>query len=467
MIYMNNNILSRRTFFKNTMAAGLTAAVLNGRAPGAAQRKMYEPTWESLDTHSCPEWFHDAKIGMYFHWGACSVPAWAPRKDGISYAEWYWYNMNDRENPTWNYHRENYGENFSYDDFIPMFKAEDYDPAAWVSFAKRVGANYLFVNAKHHDGFCLWPSKFPNRNAFKMGPQKDLIGPLVRAARNENLKVGFYYSCYEWYNPVYTGKPFSYARLIPVEHYVDDFMIPQIKELIDMYNPDFLYFDGEWDHPAEFWKSRDYVAHYYNRADGRKQDVLVNDRYGKGSRGHHGDVYNVEYHYGIESEGLLTHKWSYWRGVGKTYGYNKDTSPEDCLTVRELIHMVVNGISKNGNFDINVGPTAAGIISDVEREPLLALGKWLEINGEAIYGTRSWNVTVEGDIRFTTKGDYVYAVFLKWQGEKFRITSVRPVQGSAVTMLGVPGGLEWQSGENGMTIEYPVHKSRPAHCSYA
>ena len=464
---MNDNILSRRAFLKNTMATGLTVSVFNGSAPAAAPGKTYEPTWESLDTHSCPAWFHDAKIGMYFHWGVCSVPAWAPRKDGISYAEWYWYNMNDRENPTWRYHRETYGENFSYDDLIPMFKAEDYDPAAWVSFAKRVGANYIFVNAKHHDGFCLWPSKYTNRNASIMGPQKDLIGPLVRAAHRENLKVGFYYSFYEWYNPIYTGKQIPYVGLIPVGNYVDDFMIPQIKELIDLYNPDFLYFDGEWDHPAKFWKSRDFVAHYYNRAAGRKQEVLVNDRYGKGSRGHHGDVYNVEYHYGVESEGLLTHKWSYWRGVGKTYGYNKDTSPEDCLTVRELIHMVVNGISKNGNFDINVGPTAAGIISDVEREPLLALGKWLEVNGEAIYGTRPWSITEEGDIRFTAKGDYVYAVFLKWQGEKFNIHSVRPVQGSVVTMLGVQGELEWQSSGDGMTIEYPLYKSRPAHCSYA
>ena len=123
--------------------------------------------------------------------------------------------------------------------------------------------------------------------------------------------------------------------------------------------------------------------------------MLINDRYGKGSRGHHGDVYNVEYHYGIESEGLLTHKWSYWRGVGKTYGYNKDTSPEDCLTVGKLIHMVVSGVSKNGNFDINVGPTASGIISDIEREPLLALGKWLDINTE--YSAKWPNINRKGE----------------------------------------------------------------------
>ncbi|MCE5249435.1 alpha-L-fucosidase [bacterium] len=462
--------LSRRSFLKSAAGSAIAAGLSSYIPTGCAKEipiKPFEATWESLDTHRCPGWFNDAKLGMYFHWGICSVPAWAPRKEGISYAEWYWYNMNDRENPTWQYHRDTYGEHFTYDDFIPLFKAGHYNPEKWVAFAKSAGVQYIFVNAKHHDGFCLWPTRYTNRNAMRMGPKRDLIGPLIKAARKENLKVGFYYSFYEWYNPLYTGKPFPYAGLITVNNYVDDFMVPQVHELIELYHPDFLYFDGEWDQPPEFWKSRELVAHYYNQAGRRGQDVLVNDRFGKDSRGHHGDVYNVEYHYGTETEGLLTHKWSYWRGVGNTFGYNRDMNPEDCLTVRELIHMVVNGVSKNGNFDINVGPTADGLISDVEREPLLALGRWLRVNGEAIYGTRVWNTTEEGDIRFTAKGEYVYAIFLKWQGEKFLIRSVRAAAGSEITMLGIPGNLAWNQDENGLTIEFPLSKSRPSECAYA
>ena len=466
---------TRRTFLHKTAALGAAGAGLAGNALYAATD--YLPTWESLDSHPCPAWFKDAKFGMYFHWGVCSVPGWAPRKwrdedQGISYAEWYWHSMMNENDPTWRYHRETYGDNFSYDDFIPLFTAEHYDPVAWAKFAKQVGAQYIFVNTKHHDGFCHWPSRYTNRNSAMMGPKRDLTGPFVEAARREGLKVGFYYSYYEWYNPLYTGRAMPYAGLIPVDDFVDDFMIPQIHEFIDLYHPDFLYFDGEWDHPTEFWKSREFVAYYYNQARERSQEVLVNDRFGRnadgtGSRGKHGDVYNVEYHFGSEIEGLLTHKWSYWRGIAKTFGYNRDTDPEDCLTPKELITMFVDGVSKNGNFDINVGPTADGIITEVEKRPLIALGEWLAVNGEAIYGTRVHEPTEEGDIRFTAKGDTVYAIFLKNQGDTFRIRSLRAVEGSKITLLGVPGSLTWRQDANGLTIEYPAHKSRPTKCAYA
>ena len=468
---MLNEAQSRRRFlersFTGIVSAGIPLKTLTNKMNNNNMSGGYKPNWDSLDSHECPKWFRDGKLGMYFHWGLSSVPGWAPRKGGTPYAEWYWYSMKNPKNPTWRYHRENYGENFSNDDFIPMFKAEKYDPDEWVEFAKNTGVKYIFVNSKHHAGFCMWPTKYTNRNAYRMGPKKDLIGPLINSARRAGLKVGFYYSFYEWYNPLYTGKPHPYKGLITVNDYVDDFMIPQIKELINLYHPDFFYFDGEWDHPAEFWKSREFVSYYYNEALKRGQDVLVNDRFGKGARGRHGDVYNVEYGYGNESEGLLNHNWSYWRGIGKTFGYNLDTGPEDCLSVKELVHMTVNGISKNGNFDINVGPTGPGQISEIEKQPLLQLGKWLAVNGEAIYGTRIWRVTEENEIRFTAKNGYVYAVFLKWPGEQFHIKSVRAAEGSKITMLGVPGNLDWSQNESGLTINFPPYKSRPAQCAYA
>ena len=428
----------------------------------------YKPTWESLDSHKMPEWYKDAKIGLSMHWGVYSVPAWAPRKEGISYAEWYGYRMHEKGNPTGDYHRENYGASFTYDDFIPQWKAEDYDPYEWARFAKKMGAKYYFITSKHHDGFCLWPSKYTDRNAHAMGPEKDLLGQFFEAGRKEGLRVGFYYSLYEWFNPIYTGKEIPYAGLKRVSNYVDDFMIPQIKELIDMYHPDFIFFDGEWDHPESHWKMKEVVAYYYNEAAKRNQEVFVNDRFGKGERGKHGDLYNVEYDYDKGSEGILTHTWSYWQGIAKTFGYNQDTDLEDVMSPKQFIDKVIKGVSNNGNFDINVGPTAAGKIPEYEQYPLLQLGEWLATNGEAIYETRPWKVQQEGDAYFTAKGDYLYAIFVEWQGEEFKLKTVKPADGSKITMLGVPGDLKWRWSEaDGLTILYPQHKARPTSCSYA
>lgn len=428
----------------------------------------YEATWESLDSHEIPQWYKDAKLGLSLHWGVYAVPAWAPRLSGISYAEWYGNRMKDQNNPTYQYHIDMYGSDFSYDDFIPLWKAESYNAKEWAKFAKQMGAKYIFITSKHHDGFCLWPSKYTDRNAFKMGPKKDILGEFFDAAREEGLKVGLYYSLYEWYNPLYTGVDIPYAGMKEVDNYVDDFMIPQIKELIDLYQPDFFYFDGEWDHPEPFWRMKEVVAYYYNEAEKRNQEVFVNDRLGQGERGKHGDLFNVEYGYDTESEGLLTHKWSYWQGIAKTFGYNQDTNLEDILSPKEFIDKVIMGVSQNGNFDINVGPTAAGVIPDYEQYPLLELGKWLDINGEAIYGTQYRDIQNEGDAYFTTKDDYVYAIYLKWQGEEFNLKSVKPVEGSKITMLGVSGELDWEWSESeGLTIIYPNHKARPTECSYA
>jgi alpha-L-fucosidase len=430
-------------------------------------KKQYSATWESLDTHPMPSWYEDAKIGLSMHWGVYSVPAWAPREADISYAEWYGYRMKDPENPTVQYHLEKYG-NKTYDDFIPDWKAENYDPESWAQFAAKMGARYMFITSKHHDGFCLWPTKYTDRNAMMMGPGKDLLGEYFAAARKYGLKVGLYYSLYEWFNPLYTGKNIPYAGLKKVNNYVDDFMIPQIKEIIDLYHPDFFYFDGEWDHPEDYWKMKEVVAYYYNEAAKNNQEVFVNDRLGKNERGKHGDLYNVEYGYEKGSEGLLTHKWSYWQGIAKTFGYNTDTDPMDCLSPKQFIDKVIIGVSRNGNFDINVGPDASGIIPDYEQYPLLKLGEWLDVNGEAIYGTRPWIIQNEGDAWFTLKGGYLYAIFLKWQGETFNLKSVRPFAGSKINMLGVPGDLEWKWDEiHGLTITYPKYKARPTSCGYA
>jgi alpha-L-fucosidase len=467
--------MKKYSFYRCLLIFGLTGLFQNH---GIAQ-EPFKPDWESLNKHEMPAWFSDAKIGLSMHWGVYSVPAWAPRETGISYAEWYGQNMHIKENPTAQYHIENYGENFKYEDFIPMFMAELYKPDEWMKFAKNMGAKYIFITSKHHDGFCLWDTKYTDRNSMKMGPKKNLLKQFFEAARKNGLKVGLYYSLMEWNNPMlakdslpYGVKDkanYPYTGLKKVNDYVDDFMVPQIKELIDLFHPDFFYFDGEWDKPDTFWKMKEVVAYYYNEARKRKQEVFVNDRFGKETRGKHGDLYNVEYDFGSENQGLLTHKWSYWQGIAKTFGYNRDTDPQDCLSPKQFIDKVVIGVSKNGNFDINVGPTAAGIIPEYEQYPLLKLGEWLKVNGEAIYGTRYWDkLQQEGDACFTKKDKFIYAIFLKWQGSEFILKNVKPVEGSSIQMLGVPGDLKWTWTETkGLTIYYPKQKARPTACSYA
>lgn len=431
------------------------------------KQQAFLSTWESLDSHKMPNWYDAAKIGLSLHWGVYSVPAWGPRENGTSYAEWYGKRMHENDNPTVEYHKDHYGVK-TYDDFIPKWKAESFRPDDWVAFAKNMGAKYIFITSKHHDGFCLWPTKYTDRNAVKMGPHKDILGQFFIAGRKQGLKVGLYYSLYEWFNPLYTGIDIPYAGLKKANNYVDDFMIPQIKELIDLYHPDFFFFDGEWEKPETYWKMKEVLAYYYNEAQRRNQEVFVNDRFGTNERGKHGDLYNVEYDNNKDNEGLLTHKWSYWQGIAKTYGFNQDTDPEDCLSPKQFINKVVMAVAQNGNFDINVGPTAAGIIPEYETHPLLQLGAWLKVNGEAVYKTQTWKIQHEGDAYFTSKDDDIYAIFLKWQGEEFNLKSVHPVEGSKITMLGVNGELKWNWDESkGLTIFYPRSKSRPTACSYA
>ena len=230
----------------------------------------------------------------------------------------------------------------------------------------------------------------------------------------------------------------------------------RVRELIDLYQPDFIYFDGEWDNPPEFWKSRELVSYYYNQAESRGQKVLINDRYGKGARGVHGDVFNVEYHFENQNEGQpgstngLSGAESGKRSAIIWTQTRRTALPQRSLSTWLWTVWLATAIS------ISMwGPTEPGEITAVEREPLEHLGNWLKVNGESIYGTRPWKVTSEGDIRFTCRDGFVYAVFLKWPGDKFVIKSLRAAPGSKISMLGIPGELEWTQNEQGLAGQFP------------
>jgi len=404
----------------------------------------YKPKWASLVTHPLPDWFSEEKIGLSAHWGPYSVPGWTPRKDtpyGVAYAEWYWQWLKEND-AVKAYHREHYGD-VSYDAFIDGTKnlvtgetdgffAEKFAADAWMKMFKDAGVKYFYITSKHHDGFCLWNTAYTDRNSVKMGPKRDICSELVAAARRAGLRIGFYYSWYEWNHPFYLGESdigsYTGSKELSAQHsddkgnkYVDDFMVPQIKELIDTYHPDFFCFDGEWEHGYLYWRSRQIAAYYYNQAVARGQEVLMNDRYGQlgegvgrspkdSTRGIYGDVCHVEYHAEVDRE----KPWAMWRGFGNSFGYNRNEHPDNILSVPDTIRMMVDIVSQNGNVEFNLTPKADGTFPDFEIERLTAMGKWLAVNGEGIYGTRKsplpkqeWGVT-------TTKGNKLYLHVLDW-----------------------------------------------------
>ncbi len=229
----------------------------------AFSQQKYEPDWESIDTRPVPSWFEDAKFGIFLHWGLYSVPAWGPTDGHIyeKYAEWYWRRMMQPESTVGKkfreFHDSVYGEGFKYQDFVSDFKAEMYDPNQWAELFKDAGAKYVVLTSKHHEGFALWPSMHAwNWNAVDVGPHRDLAGDLSEALKKQGLQMGFYFSLYEWFNPLYHED---------VDRYVDQHMLPQMKDLVIRYEPDIFWPDGEWDHPSETWRSTEFLAWVDNR----------------------------------------------------------------------------------------------------------------------------------------------------------------------------------------------------------
>ena len=334
-----------------------------------------QPTWESINERGYPQWFSDAKLGIFIHWGVYSVPAYASLE---GYAEWYYRGLmtnDDRQA----FQERLYGKDFKYEDFAPMWKAELWDPDEWAELFKKSGAKYVLLVSKHHDGFCLWPSQYaPNWNSVDLGPHRDICGELTDAIRKQGLKMGFYYSLPEWTSPLHRW------YVDPDENigtYVDTHMIPQFKELVTKYKPTILFTDGEWRNSAEQWHATELISWYYNTVG---SDAIVNNRWGDGQQ--HG-FRTPEYSAGIT---LTDRPWAECRGLGRSFGLNRNEPLENYMTSDELIRHFCVLVAAGGGMTLNVGPAADGKIPLLQQERLLELGKWLDINGEAIYGTRPY-----------------------------------------------------------------------------
>jgi alpha-L-fucosidase len=449
--------------------------------PLAAQTH-YQADWSSIDSRPTPPWFTGAKFGIFIHWGVYSVPAFAPVIPGkLAYAEWYWNALTrGKDDPqataiqtgTWAFHQKRYGADFPYQNFAPQFRAELFDPDHWADVFARSGAKYVVLTSKHHEGFALWPSKEASAswgrpwNAAEIGPKRDLLGDLTNAVRRKGLRMGFYYSLYEWYNPLWlTDKP----------RYVQEHMFPQFKDLVTRYKPALIFSDGEWEMTSAEWRSPELLAWLFNDSP-VKDDVVIDDRWGKDTRHKHGGYWTTEYTPGMSG---MDHPWEESRGMGFSYGYNRAERLQDYHTGRELVIMLVDLVSRGGNLLLDIGPNADGEIPVVMEERLTQMGNWLAVNGEAIYGTKPWKTTRqfsagEGpkmdynkefetaydvtkltniEAFFTSKGSDLYAILPRWPGRSFQLKDIPGAK--AVTLLGYAMPLKFRAVGGGVSIELP------------
>ena len=475
----------------NSIAAVAIAALI--LAPRLAAEPKYEANWASLDSRACPSWYQDAKFGIFIHWGVYSVVSWGVKGE---YSEWYWNKIADRkpDNPWWQFHKANYGENFPYQDFARQFRAELFDPKQWADVLARSGARYIVPTSKHHEGFAMWPSMEASRdwgrpwNSVETGPGRDLLGELSEAVRARGLKFGFYYSLYEWYNPLW---------LADRKRFVDEHLFPQFKDVVTRYKPAIIFSDGEWEMTSKEWRSEELLAWLFNESPCR-EEVVVDDRWGSDTRHKHGGYYTTEYAAGMEG---AAHPWEESQGMGFSYGYNRAENLDDYKSARNLVLLLVDTVSRGGNLLLDIGPNADGTIPVIMQQRLVEMGDWLKVNGEAIYGTRfagrscQWTAgprpaqqfgeyRVKYDLMnmvgqeargghavkqvfFTQKPDALYAITVGWPQADLVIRNVQAPADAEVTLLGFNGRVRARVSPTSISIEMPRMDPDGMPCHYA
>ena len=435
-----------------------------------AQDKHYEPTIASLDTHPLPGWYDDAKLGIFIHWGLYSVPAWAPLKhpdhdfssdDYIKYdpyAEWYYNTVRVPGSPTQEYDREHYGPNHNYYDFTSTFNTETkkWDPAKMAAIFRDAGARYVVLTSKHHEGFTLWPSKVANPNQTGLQAERDIVGELTQAVRADGLKMGLYYSGgYDWtFNRGPIIENHDYDTVKPQSTAYGKYADAQIEELIQLYHPSVLWNDIDWPKSGDALKV---MADYYNATP----DGVIDDRFGVA----HSDFTSPEY---AKLDQISKKKWEECRGLGRSFGYNRAEGEAETIAPQELIELLVDIVSKNGNLLLDVGPEPDGTIPPVQMDRLNKLGAWLKQNGESIYGTKPWTrangttnqVTADGkavELRFTQKSGKLYVTLLgKPAASTVLLHNVKAAAGSTVNLLGSDAPVKWAQKSDDLEVTLPA-----------
>jgi len=441
----------KKAFYSLCIALCLISCAKNKKEQLEASKPKYKANWESLAKYQeAPEWFKDAKFGIYAHWGVMSVPAYAN--------DWYARNMHIEGSDEFKHHVDTYGEHskFGYHDYVPMFKAENFDANAWADLFEKSGAKFAGLVAQHHDGWSNWRSKINPWNAFDMGPKQDILGELSAAIKEKNMK--FVASFHMARNlQIYKEQPekwlndtsyFPYNPKLPTssedpllakmygniskEKFNKDW-IGQLKEVIDNYSPDLIYFDSQTQKTPESFR-KEFAAYYFNDADKKNKQVVFTHKEGEFPKSvsledfEKGRTNKITKDFWLTDETVSVGSWSYTNTLGL-----KKTD--------EILHVLVDVVSKNGALMLNVSPMANGIIPQNQQDILLEIGEWLKTNGEAIYSSRPWRVFGEDptkqeksgmfldrisytpqDIRYTKKGDTIYAIVLGWPGNNASIT---------------------------------------------
>ncbi len=456
---------------------------------------MFEPTWESVSRHQLPTWFDDAKLGIFLHWGLYSVPGWAAQVPDIQellrsrgpkamlfdcpYAEWYRNTMQLTGSPTQLHHLATYGPDFTYDDFIPEFNrgAQQADTDAIAAICQQAGAQYVVLTTKHHEGFTLWPATKPHPAKGQYHSSRDLVGDVAAAVRSAGMRMGLYYSGgYDWpYNNAVLSNPADAMLAVPDDPGYLKYATEHVTELIDRYQPSVLWNDICWPGGGNLAAL---FAHYYNTVP----DGVINDRWleTSGSRSavgdtvargvgnvvqalwrfipaeHKGLTFPSAHHFDFNTpeyanfDDIVAKKWESTRGVGHSFGANRNERPEDIITTTDLVKSFCDIVAKNGNLLIGIGPRPDGTIPAEQVRPLAGLGQWLSINGEAIYGTRPWlmaqTTTSEGTgVRFTQRGGDVFAILIDLPGRRdFALRGVDASDVTTVAMLGTDDPIPWE-----------------------
>ncbi len=452
---------------------------------------VFQPDSASIaDNYKIPEWFRDAKFGIFIHWGVYAVPAFGN--------EWYPRNMYLKDSKVYKHHVATYGDltEFGYKDFIPMFKAEKFNADEWVSLFQKAGARYVVPVAEHHDGFSMYKSTVNQWNAAEMGPHQDIVGELKKAAVNHGLHFGvsihraenawFYNGGMKIPSDVQTGKysslygeclaePGGQTPECPEGAGFNDHSkkswLEHTYELVDLYQPELMWFDwtvGKYPFQSTFYK---FMAYYYNNARDWNKGVVVNTKFGYGNNI---QVFDIERG---KSDKIRDFPWQTDTSVGKkSWGY---IDGEENKSPNQIIDDLVDIVSKNGNLLLNIGPKADGSITPEQQQVLLQIGDWLAVNGEAIYETRPWTKSGEGsekgtsgafsdnkeavytaqDIRFTTRGKTLYAISLEWPEKDVTIHSIGDqAKVASVSLLGSDESLQWKQTADGLNVIYPTQK---------
>ncbi|KAK6084055.1 alpha-L-fucosidase [Seiridium cupressi] len=410
----------------------------------------YEATYESIYTHESPDWYNDAKFGIFIHWGLYSIPAWGNAGGNETYAEWYWWDMNDgpsTSDRTYEYHLSNYGPNFTYDDFIPHFTAAAYNAREWIDLFADSGATYFVQVSKHHDGYALFdlPANVSQRTSVAQYPHRDFIKEIFDAAAEyqPQLHRAAYYSLPEWFHQDYapyafgrwpghnSTNPFTDATLpytgyVHVEDYLRDLVLPEMQTLAAL-GGEIMWCDiGGPNLTAEF------AAQWYNEALAQNRQVAMNNRCGLP-----GDFDTPEY---STLSAAQKRKWESNAGMDPySYGYNRATPSSQYMNASTIVTSLVDIVSKNGNYLLDIGPTGNGSILDIEARHLRDAGAWIKDHSEAVFNTTSWFIAAEEgeDVRFTTTVDAFYILVMNQVNGSLTLTSQIPwLDGDEVTVVG-------------------------------